>query len=284
LPRFKLIIEYDGAPYAGWQSQANARAVQDAVEDALERMTGERPRLTAAGRTDAGVHAAHQVAHADLAKEWRPGGLRDGLNAHLKLMDDVVSVLTVERVADDFDARFRARKRHYLYRIFNRRAPPALDRARVWHIPRRLDAGAMGDAAQALVGRHDFTTFRATHCQARSPVKTLDRLDVIRAGDAIDVYASSRSFLHSQVRSMVGSLVEVGLGRWTAADLAAALEARDRTRCGQVAPAHGLCLIGVDYGRAGNHPRRFALTCETDGRGATPLRHAQFRRRRWRPP
>ncbi|MET0606988.1 MAG: tRNA pseudouridine synthase A, partial [Beijerinckiaceae bacterium] len=150
MPRFKLIIEYDGGAYAGWQSQANARAVQDAVEDALERMTGARPRLTAAGRTDAGVHALHQVAHADLAKDWKTGALRDGLNAHLKLMDDLVAVLAVERVADDVDARFRARKRHYLYRIFNRRAPPALDRLRVWHIPRKLNAEAMHDAAQVL--------------------------------------------------------------------------------------------------------------------------------------
>lgn len=247
MPRFKLIIEYDGGAYAGWQSQANARAVQDAVEDAIERVNGARLRLTAAGRTDAGVHALNQVAHADLKKEWRPGNLRDALNAHLKLMGDLVSVIAAERVDDGFDARFSARKRHYLYRIFNRRAPPSLDKHRVWHIPRKLNAEAMHDAAQVLVGRHDFTTFRATHCQAKSPVKTLDRLDVIRKGDDIDMFASSRSFLHNQVRSMVGSLVEVGLGRWGCDDLKAALEAADRTRCGQVAPAQGLYLIGVDY-------------------------------------
>jgi len=247
VPRYKLIIEYDGAPYAGWQSQANARAVQDAVEDAIERVSGARPRLTAAGRTDAGVHALRQTAHADLDKEWRGDTLRDALNAHLKLMDDLVSVIAAERVDDDFDARFSARKRHYLYRIFNRRAPPALDKHRVWHIPRKLDTEAMQDAAQILVGRHDFTTFRATHCQAKSPVKTLDRLDVIRRDDAVDIFASSRSFLHNQVRSMVGSLVEVGYGRWTRDDLRAALDAKDRTRCGQVAPPQGLYLIDVDY-------------------------------------
>ncbi|WP_342359390.1 tRNA pseudouridine(38-40) synthase TruA [Terrarubrum flagellatum] len=247
MPRFKLIIEYDGGAYAGWQSQANARAVQDALEDALERMSGERPRLTAAGRTDAGVHALHQVAHADLKKEWRPGNLRDGLNAHLKLMDDLVSVIAIERVDEEFDARFRARKRHYLYRISNRRAPPTLDKTRVWHIPRKLNSDTMHEAAQVLIGRHDFTTFRATHCQAKSPVKTLDRLDVIRKGDDIEVFASSRSFLHNQVRSMVGSLVEVGLARWTRDDLRAALDAKDRKRCGQVAPPQGLYLIGVDY-------------------------------------
>lgn len=247
MPRFKLIIEYDGGPYAGWQSQANARAVQDAVEDAIERIGGERPRLTAAGRTDAGVHALHQVAHVDLTKDWRPGNLRDGLNAHLKLMDDLVSIIAIERVDANFDARFSARKRYYLYRISNRRAPPALDKHRVWHVPRKLNADAMHEAAQRLVGRHDFTTFRATNCQAKSPVKTLDRLDVARHGDAIDIRASSRSFLHNQVRSMVGSLVEVGLGRWSADDLTAALDAKDRARCGQVAPAQGLYLIGVDY-------------------------------------
>ena len=247
MPRFKLIIEYDGGPYAGWQSQANARAAQDALEDAIERISGERPRLTAAGRTDAGVHALHQVAHADLSKEWRPGNLRDGLNAHLKLMDDLVSVIAIERVDDNFDARFSARKRYYLYRISNRRAPPALDKHRVWHVPRKLNAEAMHEAAQRLVGRHDFTTFRATNCQAKSPVKTLDRLDVARHGDAIEIHASSRSFLHNQVRSMVGSLVEVGLGRWSADDLTAALDAKDRARCGQLAPAQGLYLIGVDY-------------------------------------
>lgn len=247
MPRFKLIIEYDGAPYVGWQAQADARSVQDALEEAIERLSGERPRLTAAGRTDAGVHALHQVAHADLTKDWRPDRLRDGLNAHLKLMNDRIAVSVAESVFDDFDARFSALKRHYRYRIYNRRAPPALDKQRVWHVPRKLNAEAMHQAAQRLVGRHDFTTFRATQCQANSPVRTLDRLDVIRSGDEIDIYASSRSFLHNQVRSMVGSLAEVGLGRWSADDLADALAAKDRKRCGQVAPPEGLYLIGVDY-------------------------------------
>jgi tRNA pseudouridine38-40 synthase len=245
VPRYKLIIEYDGTPYDGFQSQADGRSVQDRLEAALARLTGERLRIRAAGRTDAGVHASHQVVHADLAKDWRDDTLRDALNAHLR--PQPISVLGALQVPDSFDARLSAIKRHYRYRILNRRAPPALEAGRVWHVPRPLDARAMQEAAQLLVGRHDFTTFRAADCQARSPVKTLDRLDVSRQADEILVYASARSFLHHQVRSMVGTIEMAGAGRWSLADVRAALEARDRSRCGRTAPAAGLCLIGVDY-------------------------------------
>jgi tRNA pseudouridine38-40 synthase len=245
MARFKLILEYDGSPFEGWQAQANGCTVQDHLEAALLRLTGETRRTRAAGRTDAGVHASHQVVHVDLAKEWRADVLRDALNAHLR--PQPICVLAAELAGDEFDARMNAVKRNYRYRILNRRAPPALDAARVWHVPRPLDAEIMHQGAQFLVGRHDFTTFRAADCQARSPVKTLDRLDVMRFGDEIVIYASARSFLHHQVRSMVGTLERAGCGRWTLPDVRAALEARDRSRCGPMAPAAGLCLIGVDY-------------------------------------
>jgi tRNA pseudouridine38-40 synthase len=245
MPRFKLIVEYDGTPYEGWQAQANGCSVQDHLEGALQRLTGETRRTRAAGRTDAGVHASHQVVHVDLTKEWRNDVLRDALNAHLR--PQPISVLAAELVSETFDARMSATKRHYRYRILNRRAPPALEAERVWHVPRPLNAGIMQHGAQFLVGRHDFTTFRAADCQARSPVKTLERLDVMRQGDEIVIYASARSFLHHQVRSMVGTLERAGGGRWALADVRAALEARDRSRCGPMAPAAGLCLIGVDY-------------------------------------
>ncbi len=245
MPRFKLTLEYDGAPFVGWQRQENGVSVQEALEGAIFAMTGEEAVAHGAGRTDAGVHAAGQVAHVDLARDWSPFRLSEGLNA--LLAPNPIAVLTAERVADDFDARRSARARHYLYRIVNRRAPLTFDRGRAWAVKSRLDAEAMQEAAKALVGRHDFTTFRDVQCQANSPVRTLDRLDVRREGDRIVFEAGALSFLHRQVRSMVGSLVDVGLGRWSAADLEAALKAADRSRCGQVAPACGLYLARVDY-------------------------------------
>jgi tRNA pseudouridine38-40 synthase len=245
MPRYKLTIEYDGTPFVGWQVQDNGTSVQGVVADAVLAFAGERAAVGGAGRTDAGVHALGQVAHVDLAKDWPPDTVRDALNAYLR--PHPVAVLLAERVADDFDARFSAIRRHYRYRIINRRADLALEVQRAWRVPRPLDATAMHDAAQRLVGRHDFTTFRSTECQAKSPVKTLDRLDVTRDGDEVDVIAVARSFLHNQVRSMVGSLVHVGEGKWSTDDLAAALAARDRTACGQVAPPHGLYLVRVEY-------------------------------------
>lgn len=248
MPRFKLTIEYDGAPFVGWQRQKNGLSVQEAIEQAITAFTGEGVTVKGAGRTDAGVHALGQVAHIDLSRAWPADTVRDAINAHLR--PEPVSILSVEAVSDDFDARFSARKRHYLYRIVDRRAPLALDRGRAWSVPARLDAATMHVAAQELVGKHDFTTFRASECQARSPIKTLDSLDVLRCGDEITVRASARSFLHNQVRSMVGTLKKVGEGKWQASEVAAALAARDRTRSGPVAPAHGLYLVAVDYSPA----------------------------------
>jgi tRNA pseudouridine38-40 synthase len=245
VPRYKLTIEYDGGPFVGWQRQANGPSVQQAIETAVHAFTGETVVVKGAGRTDAGVHALGQVAHIDVGRDRPADKVRDAINAHLRPAP--VVILAAERVADDFDARFSAVKRHYLYRILDRRAPPALDAGRVWHVPSRLDAEAMHAAAQALVGLHDFTTFRAAECQARSPVKTLDRLDVSREGAEIAVRASARSFLHSQVRSMVGALKKVGEGRWPIGEVAAALAARDRSRSGPVAPPGGLYLVAVDY-------------------------------------
>ena len=245
MPRYKLTIEYDGTPFVGWQAQDNGMSVQGVLAEAVLAFTGERTAIGGAGRTDAGVHALGQVAHVDLARDWPPDTARDALNAHLR--PHPVAVLLAERVADDFDARFSATRRHYRYRIVNRRADLALEAQRAWRVPRPLDARAMHDAAQRLVGRHDFTTFRSTECQAKSPVKTLDRLDVMRDGDEVDVIAVARSFLHNQVRSMVGSLVHVGEGKWSADDLAAALAARDRAACGQVVPPQGLYLVRVEY-------------------------------------
>jgi tRNA pseudouridine38-40 synthase len=245
MPRYKLTIEYDGAPFCGWQLQDNMLSVQGALERAVEAMCGEPVRVHGAGRTDAGVHALGQVAHCDVRKPFAADRLRDGLNAHLR--PHPVAVREVEIVPETFEARFSAKKRHYLYRIRNTRANLALDIGRVWRVPRRLDAAAMHEAAQRLIGKHDFTTFRDTECQAKSPEKTLDQLDVVSEGDAIDIVTSARSFLHSQVRSMVGSLVWVGEGRWSADDLAAALAARDRAACGPVAPPQGLYLVRVEY-------------------------------------
>ncbi len=245
MPRYKLTIEYDGTPFVGWQVQDNGPSVQGVLTEAIAAFTGERVVVPGAGRTDAGVHALGQVAHVDLAKDWDVDTVRDAINFHLR--PQPIAVLTAEQVADNFDARFSAIKRQYLYRIVNRRADLALAQNRAWRVPRPLDGDAMHAAAQSLVGRHDFTTFRTAECQAKSPVKTLDRLDVERDGDEVHVTASARSFLHHQVRSMVGSLVHVGEGKWSAEDLAAALAARDRTRCGQVAPPQGLYLVRVEY-------------------------------------
>jgi tRNA pseudouridine38-40 synthase len=245
MPRYKLIIEYDGTPFCGWQIQDNGASVQGALEAAVKAICGETVRVHGAGRTDAGVHALAQVAHCDIAKHFVPGRFRDGLNAHLR--PHPIGVLSAEIVPDDFEARFSAKKRHYLYRITNHRANLALNIGRTWRVPRHLDAQAMHAAAQRLLGKHDFTTFRDTECQAKSPEKTLDQLDVTRQGDEVNIVTSARSFLHSQVRSMVGSLVWVGEGRWSASDLAAALAARNRAACGPVAPPQGLYLVRVEY-------------------------------------
>lgn len=247
MPRYRIDLEYDGTRYAGWQRQAGQPTVQEAIERAIFALSGEEITLKGAGRTDAGVHALHQVAHFDLQKTFADRNVRDGLNAHLTLAEDTVAIHSAALVDDTFDARFSARARHYLYRIGNRRTPFALDRDRVWHVKKELDVEAMQEAANRLIGHHDFTTFRSAHCQSKSPVKTLDRLDVTRIGDEIEVRASARSFLHNQVRSLVGTLKKVGEGFWTPDDVQKVLEARDRTRCGPVAPAHGLYLIGVDY-------------------------------------
>jgi len=245
MPRYKILIEYNGAPFAGWQYQDNVPSVQRTIAAAIEMFSGEKVMVQGAGRTDAGVHALGQVAHFDLASVREPDTIRDALNAHLR--PHPVAVLSAELVTADFDARRSAVRRHYLYRIANRRPDLALDRGRAWRVSRQLDANAMHGAAQRLVGKHDFTTFRSTECQAKSPEKTLDRLDVSRVGDEVHVSAVARSFLHNQVRSMVGSLVLVGDGKWSSDDLARALAARDRAACGPVAPPDGLYLVRVDY-------------------------------------
>jgi tRNA pseudouridine38-40 synthase len=245
MPRYKLTIEYDGRPFVGWQRQENGPSVQQALEEAIAAFCSEAVVVKGAGRTDAGVHALGQVAHIDLTRDWPTDTVRDALNAHLQPAP--VAVLAAERVADDFDARFSAVKRHYLYRLSERRAPLALDLGRVWRVGVLLDMAVMNAAAAALVGNHDFTTFRSVECQAKSPVKTLDRLDVTREGLEVLIRASARSFLHNQVRSMVGALKKVGEGKWPVAAVGEALAARDRARSGPVAPAEGLYLLAVDY-------------------------------------
>jgi tRNA pseudouridine38-40 synthase len=245
MARYRLDIEYDGAAFCGWQRQANGLSVQQVIEDALTLVDGAKAVIRGAGRTDTGVHATGQVAHVDLAKDWRGDKLRDAVNANMR--PHLVAVRNASIVGDDFDARHSATRRHYLYRIVNRRAPLTIDAGHAWLVKPNLDAQAMHDAAQQLVGKHDFSTFRDSDCQAASPLRTLERLDVSRVGDEIHIYTSARSFLHRQVRSMVGSLEHVGSGKWRARDLREALESKDRTRCGMVAPATGLYLVGVDY-------------------------------------
>ena len=245
MPRYRLILEYDGTPFAGWQRQADILSVQQVVEEAIEKMSGETVAVQAAGRTDSGVHALGQVVSFDLSREWDPFKIREALNFHTK--PHPVAIVEAAAAPDDFEARFSAVGRHYEYRILNRRARPALDDWRVWHCPMALDAEAMHSAAQLILGKHDFTTFRAAECQAKSPEKTLDRLDVSREAEMIIVRSSARSFLHSQVRSMVGSLKLVGEGKWTPRDFRNALDARDRSRCGPLAPPEGLYLVKVDY-------------------------------------
>ncbi len=245
MPRYRLLVEYDGRPYRGYQAQGELPSVQTSIERAVKAFCGEELRLQAAGRTDTGVHATGQVLHVDLEKDWKPAVVRDALNAHL--VPEPISILAADIPGGDWHARFSAKERRYLYRILNRKSPPALDQGRVWHVKKRLDEAAMHAAAHVLVGKHDFTTFRDAQCQAKSPVKTLDVAAVRREGDYVLLEFASRSFLHRQVRSMTGSLAEVGAGRWTAEDLKAALEAADRKACGPVAPAEGLYLTGVSY-------------------------------------
>jgi tRNA pseudouridine38-40 synthase len=245
MTRYKLTIEYDGGPYNGWQSQTNGRAVQDAVTKAVRAYCQEEAEVFAAGRTDTGVHALGQVVHLDLERGDTADRVRDAINFHLKPAP--ISVIASETVSEEFHARFAATRRHYLYRIINRRAPLTLDLGQAWQVPVPLDADAMHAAAQALVGKHDFTTFRSVHCQAKSPLRTMDEISVSRYGDEIEVICRARSFLHNQVRSIVGSLKYVGEGKWRPREMEAALKAKDRSRCGPVAPPGGLYLTAVDY-------------------------------------
>ena len=245
MPRFKLTIEYDGRAFLGWQRLGDGASVQGALEDAVFKLTGARGEVIGAGRTDSGVHARGQVAHVDIHKALRADRVRDALNAHLR--PHPISILQAEEAAPEFHARFDAVRRLYRYRIRNRRAPLTFEQGLAWRVAKELDADAMHQAAQALVGAHDFTTFRDAQCQAKSPVKTLGRCEVTRAGDEVFVVCEARSFLHRQVRSMVGTLAQVGLGRWAVNDVAEVLAAADRARCGPVAPADGLYLLRVDY-------------------------------------
>ncbi|MCJ8507969.1 tRNA pseudouridine(38-40) synthase TruA [Rhizobium lemnae] len=247
MPRYKMVVEYDGTPYVGWQRQENGHSVQAAVEAAILSLTSETVVIRGAGRTDSGVHALGQVIHADLSREWAPFKLRNALNAHLMMASEKVSIIDVDRVSDDFDARFSALRRHYLYRIISRRAPLAIEAKRAWWVSKDLDHEAMHAAAQMLVGHHDFTTFRSAHCQAPSPIRTLDRLDVTRQGELIEIRASAQSFLHNQIRSFAGTLKLAGEGKMSPQDVRAALEARSRAACGPVAPPEGLYFMQVDY-------------------------------------
>jgi len=245
MPRYRLTVEYDGGPFSGWQRQANGPSVQECLEDAVFAFTGERVAVAGAGRTDAGVHALAQTAHLDLARAFPSNTVRDAINHHLKPAP--VAVLAAQEADAAFHARFDAVERVYCYRIVNRRAPLAIERGRAWRVSPPLDAQAMAAAAARLVGRHDFTTFRAAECQAKSPVKTLSALNVLRRGDAVEIWARAPSFLHRQVRSLVGTLERVGTGAWTPEDAAAALAARERSACGPVAPPEGLYLARVVY-------------------------------------
>lgn len=245
MPRYRLTLEYDGGPYAGFQAQEGLPTVQGAVETAIHAFCGQTVRIAAAGRTDSGVHATGQVAHVDLEKDWPAATVMNALNAHL--IREAVAVLDCTAVAGDWHARFSATGRKYLYRILNRPGRPALERGRVWHVRKPLDAEAMQAGATRLIGHHDFTTFRDLACQSKSPEKTLDVATVRRVGEEVHLVFEARSFLHRQVRSMTGTLVEVGLGRWSPDDVSVALEARDRAACGPVSPSDGLYLTGVTY-------------------------------------
>jgi tRNA pseudouridine38-40 synthase len=249
-----MIVEYDGGAYVGWQRQDNGRSVQGAIEDAVFKFSGERYSLRAAGRTDAGVHAYGQVCHTDLIRDWPAETVFNAVNAYLAMAGEGVAILSVEKVDETFDARFSAMRRHYLYRIISRPAPIAIEASRAWYVKKPLDDEAMHAAAQVLVGHHDFTTFRSVHCQAKNPVRTMERVDVSRSGDLIEIRASAQSFLHNQIRSFAGTLKLVGEGRWEAKDVRDALEAKDRKRCGPVAPPHGLYFMAVDYPPPGEAP------------------------------
>lgn len=248
MPRYKLTLEYDGMPYKGWQKQEGLATVQKAVETAMEKFARHPVTVFAAGRTDAGVHARGQVIHVDLEKHWKPNKIREATNGLLKIAGHPIAVLLAEEADDDFDARFSARFRSYRYRIINRRAPLTVDLERAMWVRFPLDVDAMHEAAQELVGEHDFTTFRSTDCQAKSPVRTLDRLDVNRVSETeIEIIAEARAFLHNQIRSFAGTLRLVGDGKWSRQDLVDALHAKDRKRCGPVAVPYGLYFMKVGY-------------------------------------
>ncbi|MGD9659512.1 MAG: tRNA pseudouridine(38-40) synthase TruA [Amphiplicatus sp.] len=247
MPRYKLILEYDGGPFVGWQRQENGPSVQGALEAAARAFTGADVTAHAAGRTDAGVHALAMGAHLDLPGGHSAATVRDALNQHLKPAP--IAVLSAEEASEDFHARFSARARHYLYRIVNRRAPLTLQAGRAFLVQGRIDIAPMREAAALLIGKHDFTTFRSAQCQSASPVKTLTALVIEQSGERIDIYASAPSFLHHQVRSIAGTLLQAGLGRWSPAQVKAARDAADRAACGPVAPAHGLYFLKADYDR-----------------------------------
>jgi tRNA pseudouridine38-40 synthase len=245
VPRYKLTIEYDGTPFFGWQRQNSGPSVQQAVEEAMERFVGGRVRLRCAGRTDTGVHATGQVASLDIDKHWKTDTVRDATNVHLR--PHPISIISAEVVPDDFDARMSAKRRYYRFRILSRKAPPALEATRVWHVPYELDHEAMHHAAQAYLGTHDYSTFRAAECQSHTPIRTMDRFDVMRHGDEICIETHARSFLQHQVRSMTGALLPVGRGKWGKGDIARILAAADRALCPALAPPCGLYLTRVDY-------------------------------------
>ena len=245
MTRWKITIEYHGGRFSGWQRQASGETVQQHIEEAIEKLCGHPVRITGAGRTDAGVHALGQVAHFDLERPTPDWVMQDALNAHLREVP--ISIIKAETVPGGFDARLKAIRRHYLYKILNRRPPAAVEEGFVWHVSKPLDEAAMHEAAQLLVGQHDFTSFRASECQARSPVKTISRIDVIRDGDHVAVAVTAPSFLHHQVRNMVGTLKLVGEGAWDADRVTMALEARQRSSGGPTAPACGLYFVGVEY-------------------------------------